>query len=215
MKNCVRIPSYLLALFFLATVSSQVTATPAYFGYTGLMLTPTADTLKTGGSAFGAVFLNNDNNNTSFWSANFGLLDSLELGAAMVSPENGSSKGIINAKFGLMKETDATPALAIGLSDITDQLDSTPYIVASKALQLNGQSQWAPRWHVGFGGGHLDGLFAGLSATVNDRMQLMVEYDTSDINVGLQFAASNGLRLHAGLLGGDNLGLGMNYNAGF
>ena len=196
-------------------MSSQVAATPAYFGYTGLMLTPTADTLKTSGFDFGAVFLNNDNNNTTFLSANIGLLESLEVGAALISPEHGDSQGIINAKFGLMKETMATPALAIGVSDLTDRFDSTPYIVASKALGLKGESVWAPRLHVGVGGGHLDGLFAGLSATVNDQMQLMVEYDTDDVNFGLQYAATDNLRLHAGLLGGDNLGLGMSYNVGF
>ncbi|MHB9037527.1 MAG: YjbH domain-containing protein, partial [Armatimonadota bacterium] len=148
MKNCSRrIPSYLPAIFVLAAVSSQVTASPAYFGYTGLMMTPTADTLKTGGFDAGAVFLGGDND-TTFWSANIGLLDSLEVGAAMVSPEHGDSNGIINAKFGLMKETEATPALAIGVSDLTDQLDSTPYVVASKSLQLKGQSRWSPRLHV-------------------------------------------------------------------
>ena len=214
LKNYRRIPLCLIVLFVLAAVSSQVAAAPAYFGYTGLMLTPTADTLKTGGFDFGAVFLNN-NNNTTFLSGNVGLLDSLEVGAAMVSPEHGDSEGIINAKFGLMKETLATPALAIGVSDLTDNLDSTPYVVASKSLALSGENSWAPRLHVGVGGGRLSGLFAGLSATVNKQMQLMVEYDTNDVNFGLQFAATDNLRLHAGILGGDNLGLGMSYNAGF
>ena len=204
-----------MAIFVLAAVSSQVAATPAYFGYTGLMLTPTANTLKTGGFDFGAVFLNNDNNNTTFLSGNIGLLESLEVGAALVSPEHGDSEGIINAKFGLMKETLVTPALAIGMSDLTDNLDATPYVVASKALGLKGDSSWAPRLHVGVGGGRLSGIFAGLSATLNSQMQLMVEYDTDDVNFGLQFAATDSLRLHAGLLGGDNLGLGMSYNVGF
>ncbi|MCL5104266.1 MAG: YjbH domain-containing protein [Armatimonadetes bacterium] len=215
MKNCRRFPLYLLAIFVLAAVSGHVAASPAYFGYTGLMLTPTADTLKTGGVGLGAVFLTNDNNNTTFWSANVGLLDSLEVGAALVSPEHGDSNGIINAKFGLLKETMATPALAIGVSDLADQLDATPYVVVSKSLPLKGQSLWTPRLHVGVGGGRLDGVFAGLSAKVADRMQLMVEYDTNDVNFGLQFAAAHGLRLHAGLVGGDNLGLGISYNAGF
>ena len=209
-----RLPKYLLVLFVLAIVSSPVAATPAYFGYTGLMLTPTADTLKMGGANFGAVFLNNDNNNT-FLSGNVGLLDSLEVGAALVSQEHGDSNGIINAKFRLLKETVATPALAVGWSDLTDQLDSTPYVVASKSLPLIGKALLAPRLSVGVGGGRLDGLFAGLSAELGSRTQLMVEYDTNDLNFGVQFAAGQGLRLQAGLIGGDSLGLGINYNAGF
>lgn len=194
----------------MGAVSSQVAASPAYFGYTGLMMTPTADTLRSGGTAFNAVILNN-NNNTSFLSANFGLMDSLEVGAAMISQDHGDSKGIVNGKFQLLKETTATPALAIGISDLADQLDSTLYIVGSKSLS----GQWSPRLHVGVGSGRLNGLFAGLSATVSDRMQLMAEYDTNDLNFGLQFAATNSLRLHAGIIGGDHLGLGLSYNARF
>jgi len=215
LNNCRRIRSHLLVLFVLAAVSSQVTATPSYFGYTGLMITPTADTLKTGGFNAGGVFVIDDSNNTSFWSANVGLLDSLEVGGALVSPEHGDSNGIINAKFRLLNEDISVPALAIGISDLTDELDTTPYVVASKSLQISGENPYAPRLHVGFGGGHLDGLFAGLSATATDRIQLMVEYDTNDVNFGVQFAVAQSLRLHAGLVGGDNLGLGLNYNVGF
>jgi hypothetical protein len=215
MRNSKRIPC-VLVLLALVVVSSQAAATPAYFGYTGLMLTPTADTLKMGGVNFGAVYLNNDNdNNTTFWSANVGLLPSLEVGAAVVAPEEGDSQAIINAKFRLFKETLATPALSIGVSDLADQLEATPYVVVSKSLPLKSENVWSPRFHVGLGSGNLDGLFAGLSAKATDRIQLMVEYDTSDVNIGLQFAAAKGLRLHAGLVAGDSLGLGINYNAGF
>lgn len=207
--------SYLLVLFVLASASSQVTATPAYLGYTGLMLTPTADALKMGAFDFGAIFLSSDNNDTTFLCANVGLLDSLEVGATLVAPERGDDQGIINAKYGLLKETMATPALAIGLSDATDELDATPYVVVSKGLPLQGESMFEPRVHVGLGGGRLDGVFAGLSAKITEQAQLMVEYDTNDVNFGLQFAAAQGLRLHAGLVGGDRVGLGLSYNVGF
>lgn len=214
LKNFRKITSYLPVLFVLALASSQVAATPAYYGYTGLMLTPTADTLKTGGSDLGAVFLNT-NNNTSFLSGNIGLLDSLEVGAAYISPEHGDSNGIINAKFGLFKETESNPALAIGISDLTDQFDSTPYVVVSKTLSVKNRSIGSPRLSLGLGGGHLSGVFAGFSTKIADKMQLMLEYDTNDVNFGIQFAAAQNLRLHAGLVGGDSLGLGMSYNAGF
>lgn len=210
-----RISSHLLVLFVLVAACSQVAATPAYRGYTGLMLTPTADTLKTGGFDFGAVFLSNDTNDTTFFSGNIGILDSLEVGGAVISPEHGDSNGIINAKYGLLKETMTAPALAIGWSDVADQLDSTPYVVLSKSLTMQGTNSLAPRLHVGVGSGSLDGVFAGLSARIAEQLQLMIEYDTNDVNFGLQFAAAQGLRLHAGLVGGDNLGLGASYNVGF
>lgn len=204
----------LLVLFVLAAVSGQAAAAPAYFGYTGLMLTPTADTVKTAGFDFGAVFLDLDNNDTTFVSANLGLMDSLEIGAALVSPDHGDSEGIINAKYALLNETAAVPGVAIGFSDLTDQIDSTPYIVASKSFQVAGLT-WAPRLHVGVGSGKLDGLFFGASAPVNDQLQLMAEYDTDNLNFGLQYAATNTMRLHLGLIDGDNLSLGMSYNVGF
>ncbi len=214
MKRFRTIYPYLLVLFVVAA-ASPVAATPSYFGYTGLMMTPTADTLKTGGFDCGAVFVSDENNDTTFFSANVGLVPSLEVGAAIVSPEHGDNNAIINAKYGLLSETIATPALAIGISDLADEIDSTPYIVVSKALTVQSQRFLAPRVHVGLGGGRLSGLFLGLSAAVSDRTQLMVEYDTDDVNFGVQFAAAQGLRLHAGLLAGDNLGLGLSYNAGF
>lgn len=204
-----------LLVFALALLSSQVLATPAYFGYTGLMLTPSADTLKMGGINFGGVFLSDDNNDTTFLSANVGLLPKLEVGAALIDPEFGDSEAIINAKFGLLSETAATPALAVGLSDITDELDATPYVALSKSIPLAGQYVWQPRFHVGVGGGRLDGLFAGFTAQATDRIMLMLEYDSDDVNFGLQFSAAQGLRFHAGLVGGDSLGLGLNYNVGF
>ncbi len=172
MKNRRRIPVCLLVLFALAAVSGQVMASPAYFGYTGLMMTPTADTLKTGGVDVGAYFLNDNNRDTSFLSANVGLLDSLEVGAAMISPQHGDSNGILNAKLGLIKETIATPAVAIGMSDLTGQLDATPYAVVTKSLPLQGQSLWAPRVSIGVGGGRLNGVFGGLSAKIADRVNL-------------------------------------------
>lgn len=215
MKHSGKVSSYLIVVLVLAAVSSQVAAAPAYFGYTGLMLTPTADILKTGGFGFGAVYLTGDSNDTTFLSANVGLLNTLEVGGAWVSPEHGDSSGIINAKLAVLEENAVSPGLSIGVSDITNEIDMTPYVVLSKALLLNSTNRWAPRAHIGFGGGHLDGLFAGLSATVNDRTQVMVEYDTNDVNFGVQFAAADRLRLHAGLVSGDRLGLGLSYNVGF
>jgi hypothetical protein len=101
------------------------------------------------------------------------------------------------------------------MSDITDRLDATPYIVVSKGLPMQGANRFAPRLHLGVGSGRLDGVFAGLSGKLTSQLQLMVEYDTNDVNFGLQYAAAQGLRLNAGLVGGNNLGLGMSYNVGF
>lgn len=207
----------LITVLALAAVSGPVVATPAYPGFTGLIFIPTADTLKMGNVNFGAGFVHLDDADTTvgYWSANVGLIDSLEVGGALLDPEDDDTKGIVNAKFSLLKETLTAPAIAVGISDLTDEFDSTPYVVLSKGLTLQGQRMFQPRLHIGVGGGKLDGLFGGLSMAVSPKLMLMVEHDTENVNFGLQFAAANALRLRADLIDGDNYGFGLNYTAGF
>lgn len=205
----------LLAVALPALLAGSAAAAPSYYGYTGLLVTPTADALDAGDFSLGGVFISRDRNDTTVLSANLGLAQSLEAGVAMVDPEFGKTRTLVNAKYRFLPETGTQPALAFGVSDITGEIDSTPYLALSKSLDWQGSSLRAPRVHVGVGGGRLDGVFAGLSAAVTKSTLLMVEYDTNDLNFGAQWAASNEIRIHAGLLAGENLGLGMSYNKGF
>ncbi|MEN6357443.1 MAG: YjbH domain-containing protein [Armatimonadota bacterium] len=209
--------SVLLALVVMATaiIASGSAAAPAYPGYTGLIFTPTADTLNMGGVNAGAAFVSSDDDDISFFSANVGVIDGLEVGAALIDPDEGDSKTALNAKYAILKETFATPGVAFGVSDLTDEIDSTPYVVVTKTLDIPKLTLRQLKGSIGFGDGSLDGVFAGLSAVLSDKLTLMTEYDTENLNVGLQFAASGGIRAHVDLIDGDNIGFGLNFNKGF
>ncbi len=191
------------------------TATPSYWGYTGLILTPTADTVAQNGFNLGAAFLDSDDSDVAFFSGNAGIAAGLEVGGTVFDPDGGDSKTVFNAKYRLMNENLSQPSVAIGISDATDELDSTPYVVLSKSLTLETESFVSPRIHVGVGGGGLDGLFGGLSASFGPKTTLMAEYDTEDVNFGAQFAVSQYFRIHADAISGDNFGYGVSFNMGF
>lgn len=101
-----------------------------------------------------------------------------------------------------MPETSNYPAIAVGVADVTDDIQTTVYAVASKSLGCN-LRMWkgealTPRVHVGFGGGRLSGLFAGASAYVGNRIELMAEWDSENVNVGARWRVTPQFTIHAG-----------------
>lgn len=193
-------------------------AAPSFLGPTGLLLTPTADALGEDDYNVAAFTLNlEEGADSNIYVANLGLAEGLEMGFARHSPEDASGETYLNAKYVFSPETDANPAIAAGVLDFTDEVDTTAYIVFSKALQRRYESGWgpitAPRLHFGVGGGQWDGIFGGLSTAVGDRLLLIAEYDGSDVNFGARLALGNSLRVHAAALDGfENVGLGISFN---
>jgi len=203
-----------LMIIILVLAQFACTATPSYWGYTGLILTPTADTLPQYGFNLGASFIDSDSYDSAFYSGNVGIAAGLEIGGTVFVPDGGDSKTIFNAKYRVMNENLALPAVAIGISDATDELDATPYVVLSKSLAFGTESLISPRLHIGVGGGGLDGLFGGISTSFGPKTILMAEYDTEDVNFGVQFAVNKEFRIHADSITGDNFGLGISFNSG-
>ncbi|HUW09338.1 MAG TPA: hypothetical protein VM537_06375, partial [Anaerolineae bacterium] len=71
----------------------------------------------------------------------------------------------------------------------------------------------SPQVHLGIGGGQLDGIFGGVSAVIADRLALMLEYDSEDINWGARLAVTDEIRVHFGAFDGlDDIGLGLSFN---
>ncbi|MCE5322206.1 YjbH domain-containing protein [bacterium] len=204
-----------IAAMAMMSLASGLAAAPAYPGYTGLIFTPTADTLNMGGVNFGASYLSSDDIDTSYFSANIGIINGFEVGAALLDPDEGDNDTILNAKYSVLKETFATPGIAFGVSDLTDEIDVTPYVVVTKTLDIPKLTLHQIKGSIGFGDGTLDGVFAGLSAVISDNLTLMTEYDTDNLNIGLQFAAAGGFRAHVDLIDGDDIGFGLNFNKGF
>jgi hypothetical protein len=207
-----------LMLFGLA---APATAAPSLGGYTGLLLTPTADALDRDEYNLGFFALNlEEGGDENVYVANLGLADGVEVGVARVKPEEGASETFVNAKYRIRPEDGKKPALAAGVMDATDELETSVYFVMSQSLSTllksSNEEITNPRLHLGVGGGRLKGLFAGASVALGDTLSLMAEYDTDDINLGARLAVGHGFRAHAGWLNGlDDFAIGASFNKMF
>jgi hypothetical protein len=205
----------LVGLFF-ALAGVAAWAAPSFQGYSGLVNIPTADSLDAGEYNV-AGFLAEGDKNSALGAANVGLLAGLEMGAAYEKKEGEPGKTLINGKFNFMSEGIVRPELAVGVADISDRLDLSPYFVMSKSLTgpLNVLHKEIinPRLHLGVGSGRFDGVFGGVSVGIGKIASLMAEYDSKQMNAGLRFAVSPGLQLHAaGLDDFKHFAVGLSYN---
>jgi hypothetical protein len=202
----------------LALLAGPLFAAPSFYGYTGLVAVPTTGALDKDDYNAAVFTLNlEDGVDSNVLAANLGLAEGLEIGFAHLDPERGSGETFINAKYRFARETAERPAFAAGVVDLTDEADTTVYLVISKSLveryQMDLDEAVSLHAHLGIGGGQFDGLFGGLSAIVSERLMLMIEYDSDDINLGANLALNHDFTAHlAGLDAFDDIGLGISYN---
>jgi len=205
----------------LAVVAAGPTAawsSSSLLGPTGLLLTPTAEVLGMSQWNAGGALLADDAEDVTALYANVGLFKGLEVGASRVKPEGGGAETFVNAKFLLPQPIPLKLSLAVGVVDITDQVDSTPYVVFSHmiggGLILQQGAFSSPQVHVGIGGGQLDGIFGGISAKLKDRIDVMAEYDGDDIKLGAKFPLSANVQVTAAALDGlDDFGVGVSLSS--
>jgi hypothetical protein len=211
----------LAAVAVLVCLAGPALAAPSFFGYTGLVGVPTAEALDKDDYNAAAFTLNfEEGGDSSIYAANLGVADGLEIGFARFRPEEGEGETSLNAKYRFSPETGERPALAAGVVDFADEVDTTVYVVMSKSLvkryEMSLGEIVSPQIHFGVGGGQFDGVFGGLSAALADRLMLTVEHDSEEINFGARLALSDELRAHfAALDGFDDIGLGLSYNKSF
>jgi len=210
-----------LAAIALCGLALPVAAAPSLEGFTGLLLTPTADALNQDDYNL-AVFARNVEEGGDFqvFAGNIGVAKGMEAGFARIKPEHTSGETILNAKYRFRDEDAGRPALAVGVIDATDEIETSTYFVLSKSLArmplVRGNELTSPRVSVGFGGGRLSGLFGGVSAVLGEKLMLIAEYDTKDVNLGAQLPLSYGLRAHAGWTNGLNdFAAGLSFNKAF
>lgn len=209
----------LVLLIGLAAV--PVGAAPSLLGYTGLLIVPTADALDEKDFNVAYYTLNvEEGADERIFLANLGVDLGTEVGFARINPDNGSAETVLSGKYRMQPEDLHKPALAAGIFDLTDELDTTVYFVASKSItgsyRLDGKEITSPRIHVGVGGGMLDGLFLGASGVLGEKLTLMAEYDTDDVNLGARLAVTPEIRVHAGWINGlDDVAIGASYNKVF
>ncbi|MCL5104666.1 MAG: YjbH domain-containing protein [Armatimonadetes bacterium] len=218
---------FCLVLLAAACLPGQCTI-PSFRGYTGLMVVPSADALGKGEWNAGFFFEDVASGTVNDIVANYGFAQGLEFGINRFRrDEESDHRTFLNAKYRFMPETANRPAVALGLADITDEIETTVYAVASKSLGC-GVRSWegevlSPRLHVGFGGGRLSGLFAGATAFVGNRVELMAEWDSNNVNAGARFRITRGFTVHVGGFNltdqeddefstGASFGVGASYN---
>ncbi|UCC67433.1 MAG: hypothetical protein JSV79_09895 [Armatimonadota bacterium] len=207
-----------LAFAAILLFAGPLMAAPSFRGYTGLVAVPTADTLDEGDYNAAIFTLDLEEGvDSNVFAANLGLAEALEIGFAHFDPERGSGETFINAKYRFAPETAERPAFAAGVVDFTDEVDTTVYIVITRSLaepyQMDLDQIVAPQLHLGIGGGQFDGLFAGLSAVVGERLTIMIEYDSDDINLGANLPLNDEFIAHFAILDAfDDIGLGISYN---
>jgi len=205
---------FLMAALGLA-LAGRASAAPSFFGPTGLLVIPTADTLA---ERSWNVHVHAIDNLTTF-GGNFGLTKALEVGVTGADFEGGDTEALLNAKYTLLMETGKAPGIAIGGVDIADQLDLDPgfYVVATKSLSslLGGQmSKYNLRGHIGYGANSIfdDDIFGGLDLQVTPRVQLMVEWISGNFNFGGRVGFGSGIRAELGSYDGE-FGGGISYAA--
>lgn len=214
---------------------------PSFRGYTGLIIIPTADALGKGEWNAGFFFENVASETVNDIVVNYGIAPGLEFGIdrfdigdvgedVHVEPhdirvigDNNRHTTLLNVKYRFAPEAGNRPALAVGITDITDEIETTVYGVASKTIGCDVRV-WkgevlTPRIHVGFGGGRQDGLFAGISGYIGNRVQLMAEWDSLDVNVGARWRVTPQFTVHAGGLNltdkeDDPFSLGASFGVG-
>jgi hypothetical protein len=201
---------------------------PSFRGYTGLMIIPTGDALGKGDWNAGVFFEDVANGTVNDFVANYGISQGFEVGIDRFRLDDDSaSHTLLNAKYKFMTETPARPAIAAGISDVTNEIQTTVYAVASKSFgkclrAWNGEIL-SPRVHIGFGGGRLSGVFIGASTYLGNRVQLMAEWDSLDVQVGARFRITPEFTVHAGGFNlndrqddeystGASFGVGASYN---
>lgn len=215
-------------------VSGMAVASPSLLGTSGSILTPDDTVLPAAGFSANYSGISQNDSTPQFIGASIGLNDTLEIGLTRLDPDAASSdpSTILNFKYLAMPETDSRPSLVFGAVDITGAIDPDGnggfYAVVGKnltsfATDLTERPSQPLHAYLGYGSGIYDGVFAGLSWTLNPKIKLMGEYiktlvikDTvgaNDMfNIGASFTINEVLSGNLALIDGEDLAFGISYN---
>ena len=210
-----------LGLVLAGLVATPVTAgaAPSLLGPTGLVLTPTADTLGMTQWAVGVAGVSADDGpDVSLGCVSLGVGAGLEVGLTREKLEGADAETLVNAKLAIIRPPVGEVAVPVGMIDIGDEVERTTYIVLSHTLGAGVVRKVGPvalpQVHVGVGDGMLDGMFVGLSTVVGDRATLMAEYDGDQVNVGARFPLLSKLEATlAALDGAKDLGAAITFSS--
>jgi len=171
-------------------------AAPTVFGPTGLLMTPNTDTVGEANIQLGGWYVNDFANSAT---VGVGPLSTLEVTGTWVDPRGGSSELLFSAKWRLKDDTFTKPSVAVGVVDITDRFDFTPYIVVQKGFHVSGNGLTVSAGYADSNAA-VDGFFAGADLKINDKYHALVEYDSDDINCGVRVPINDRIDVAVGMI---------------
>lgn len=199
----------------------------SWFGTSGLIVVPTAETLAPEGLQAHLNVIETQNGDwATIWGANVSLYEGLEGGVTGLDDTwtGADDEVLFQAKwripvqdyFGLPA---AAPMIAVGGRDLADQINRTWYVVLTKEVPLDATRQHMIRLTLGFGDAELpdsplDGLFGGVDVPLFDYGRLQLEHDGENFNAALRYWWSEWAITEAALID-DNLAFGFTVNSGF
>ena len=188
-----------------------LTRTNSLFGPTGLITIPTAYTARRNEARVGASF----SEGIRGPSANYGILDYIEVGGAFLDRDNGRDRPIANAKVSIVPSNFRYFELGVGIIDAFDAIDQTIYFVASADLVRprveapDGSLPVGFKVHLGAGTGIFqEKLFAGGELLFGNRFSVIGEWDTHDFNAAVKYAPNDTTSFQLGIRS-TNLFFGM------
>ena len=133
---------------------------------------------------------------------NIVVLPSLEVAYSRFSPKHDDDFNMLSAKYQLISESVLTPALAIGVEDMGDEVDRAGYVVATK------EGPWGFRGHIGIGTGRFQNGFIAMEKQfkVNSdvlNLSLALEYDGHHFNYGVALPVGKLVQAEVGMRSND------------
>jgi hypothetical protein len=202
-------------------LAGRVSAAPSFFGPTGDLVIPTADTLAQNSWNAHVHALDASGNTETTFGVNYGLAKQLEVGITGFHVRGIGTKALFNAKYTVLPEKAKVPGIALGGLDMAAQIGSDPgiYVVASKSLSsllgANGPlAKYNLRGHLGYGAKSVfnDDIFGGVDVQITPKIQAMAEWLNGDLFAGGRFGISSGVRAELGSYDG-HIGGGISYAA--
>ena len=202
-------------------------------GMSGLILTPNAVLAPERAWEFsfhdslGAIW----DNDLIAWGVNYGVSTNVEAGVSLL--RNGGRNDLtFNGKYTVVRETEKTPAFAVGVFDlaaVASEVNRTAslYMLLSKNMtpiisELECEPSRPVYLNLGIGSGVFSGIFGSVDWTLSERAALMAEYTNGRfgenkrmINAGVRYAIADKWRLDAATLSFKHLALGANYRTSF
>jgi hypothetical protein len=208
----------LLLLLFLFVVGVALSH-PSFNGYTGLFYTPTAEVLAPNSWSAGAYSVELDETFPDRYCFSYGAGGNLEINLLKLAPENGEKETIISGKYQIFPESKGRAAISVGAIDVTKEIETTVYIVASRTLtgtfEVKKRRIFETIGHIGIAGGGMDGIFSGIEFVLGPSLRVIGEYDTKDFNIGGRIIINDQLAITGAVFDFDKFGLGVSFTKAF